>query len=91
ITRTGDNIEIRRLINPFRDKISFDLLATQDGPATFTLLDNYGRVIRQFKSRVLKGFNHVALDQLNNIGKATYYLRVEANNEILNRMVIKSQ
>ncbi len=90
VTRTGSNIEIRKLINPFRSKISFDLIATEDGPATITIMDNYGRKIRQVKAKALKGFNHVILDELSGLSKATYLLRVECNNETINRLVVKS-
>jgi hypothetical protein len=91
IIHTGKNAEIRRLINPFNDKISFDLIATRDAPATISVLDNFGRIVRQVKTKALKGYNHVIIDQLNNISQATYFLRVEIDNEVLNKVLIKSR
>ncbi len=90
VITTGKNAEIRRLVNPFNNKISFDLIATRDAPATITVMDNFGRVVRQVKTKALKGYNHVILDQLNGISQATYFLRVEIDNEIMNRILIKT-
>lgn len=90
VTRTGKQAEIRRLINPFTRNISFDLIVTKDAPATFTVMDNFGRIVRKVTSKVFKGYNHVILDQLNGLSNGMYFLRVETNNEILNKSVIKT-
>jgi len=90
ITENGSGMEIRKLINPFRNKVSFDLVLTEDSPATITLFDNFGRIVRQFKTKGLKGYNHVILDQLQTVSRATYYLRVEANNEVQNKILVRS-
>jgi hypothetical protein len=89
ITRSGKNVEIRRLINPVSNKVSFDLITTGDGLASITLIDSYGRIIRQVKSNVLKGFNHVILDQISGFGSGTYFLRVNVNGETLHRRLVK--
>ncbi len=90
VVRTGKRAEISRLINPFTHNISFDLVATNDDAAVITVLDNYGRVVRQFKNKVLKGYNHVILDKLGHLSKGTYFLRVEVNREIINKIVVKN-
>jgi hypothetical protein len=90
VTRTGKHAEIRRLVNPFNNNISFDLIVAQDAPATFTVIDNFGRAVRQVKSKVLKGYNHVMLGQMSGLSNGMYFLRVETNNEILNKAVIKT-
>jgi hypothetical protein len=82
-------VEIRRLINPASNKVSFDLITTGDGLASITLIDSYGRIIRQVKSNVLKGFNHVILDQISGFGSGTYFLRVNVNGETLHRRLVK--
>ncbi len=64
VISTGKNAEIKRLVNPFNDKISFDLIAKRDAPAIITVMDNFGRTVRQVKTKALKGYNHVILDQL---------------------------
>lgn len=89
VISTGKNAEIKRLINPFNNKISFDLIAKRDAPATITVMDNFGRVIRQVKTKALKGYNHVILDQLGGISQGAYFLRVEIDNEILSKPLIK--
>lgn len=90
VTRTGKHAEIRRLVNPFSSQVSFDLIVAKDAPAVITIMDNFGRAVRQVKSRVLKGYNHVILDQLSGLSSGMYFLRVETNNEILNKALIKT-
>ncbi len=89
VIRTGKRAEIHRLVNPFSHQLSFDLVATANDAATITVLDNYGRVVRIFKNKVLKGYNHVILDKLGHLSKGTYFLRVEVNREIINKIVVK--
>ncbi|MBO9572878.1 MAG: T9SS type A sorting domain-containing protein, partial [Chitinophagaceae bacterium] len=90
VTRTGKNAEIRRLVNPFHSNISFDLIAVRDAAARITVMDNYGRIIRRVQTKALKGYNHVILDQLSGLSQGTYILRVEIDNEIINRIVVKA-
>lgn len=89
ITRSGKNVEIRRLINPATDNVSFDLITVADGNAMITLFDSYGRTVREFKASILKGYNQVILDKIPNFKSGSYFLRVAVNGEILNRKVIK--
>ena len=89
ITRSGKNVEIRRLINPVSDMVSFDLITTGDGPASIILVDAYGRIVRELKANVLKGYNHVILDKISGFNSGTYFLRVNANNETINKKIIK--
>lgn len=89
ITRSGKNVEIRRLINPISNTVSFDLITTADGPAKITLFDSYGRVVREFNAQAVKGYNHVILDKMKGFNSGTYFLRVSVNNETLNRKVVK--
>lgn len=89
ITRTGTNMEISRLVNPFSTRISFDLILTRDGPASFTVMDQFGRKVREFRTRALKGYNQVILDQLGHLSGGTYCLRVEAGNEVISRIMVK--
>lgn len=90
VTRTGQRAEIRRLINPFVNTISFDLIVTEDSRAMITLFDNFGRMIRRVNANTSKGFNHVILDRIETLSKGTYFLRVEVNNEVINRSLIKN-
>lgn len=89
ITRSGKNVEIRRLINPAKDNVSFDLITTADGTAQIVLLDNFGRVLREFRANAVKGYNHVILDKIRGFNSGTYFLRVSVNNEVLNRKIVK--
>ena len=69
--------------------VSFDLITTGDGLATIALMDAYGRMVRELKANVAKGFNHVILDKIDGFGSGTYFLRVNVNGETLNRKIMR--
>ncbi len=48
------DLEIKSLINPFSNTISFDLIVPQDKAVTFIVTDSYGRKIRQQSQQVEK-------------------------------------
>lgn len=81
---------IRSLVNPFNDKISFELEAVEDAQAVVSLLDNYGRVIRKRNIGVTKGITRVSIDGLSVLSKGTYILRVEINQKIINKILVKT-
>ena len=52
---------IKSLINPFKDVISFDLIAPESGTARITLVDAYGRAVRQSTESYSNGLNQMRM------------------------------
>ena len=80
---------IRSLMNPFRSNISFELETPEDGMANISIIDSYGRSVKQFKQPVTKGSNNIRLLELSSLTNSVYTLRVQMNNEVLNRALVK--
>jgi hypothetical protein len=87
---TNDATQLKKLINPFIDQVSFSIFAAQDSPAMITILDNYGKLIRQVRTKVTKGYNPFIIDQMNRYSKGTYFLKVDLKNESINRILVKT-
>jgi hypothetical protein len=49
------DFEMKSLVNPFTETISFELTVPEKGIAQFTLVDIYGRVIKKEKKTVKTG------------------------------------
>jgi hypothetical protein len=90
VSRTDDATEIKKLINPFSDKISFDISSTKESPAVITIVDNYGKLVKQVRSKVSKGTNSFVVDQWSRYSSGTYFLRIDLMDQSFNRILIKT-
>ena len=84
------DFSINALVNPFADRISFDLVAPGNGRASILLVDAYGRVVRKLDIQVTKGLNNVVLPDLNGLASGMYALQVQCAGSQLCRPVIKT-
>jgi hypothetical protein len=89
LSNTTIGLDISSLVNPFNDFISLQMTAPDNGPATFILLDMYGRTMKQQKQNVTQGLNTVRMYGLGNIPAASYTLLVYYENNVLAKKVIK--
>lgn len=83
------NFEIKSLINPFIDEISFDMTVPQDGPAVFTLIDLYGRIIKQEKQNVVEGWNTIQIYIPGYLPSGSYVLQVLYADQRISKKLIK--
>jgi hypothetical protein len=90
VNRTDTDPSIRKLINPFSDKIAFNIVATEDSHADITITDNYGRVLKYFNTKVSKGNTPIIIEQVSWMAKGTYFLRVELNNQVFSKVLVKT-
>jgi hypothetical protein len=81
--------EIRSLINPFNNALSFELIVPTDDVVTITLIDMYGRIIKQAKASVERGLNSIRITGLQSRITGTYTLRVQTSDKTINRQVLK--
>jgi hypothetical protein len=82
--------EIRSVINPFTQSLSFDMIAPEDGIALVTLMDSYGRPVRQYREAYNAGMTSIRLNNLSSLPVSSYSLRVEAGGQVFIRKVIKA-
>ena len=91
VTLYGGNInfEIKSLLNPFDSYLSFDAIAPADVEGDLMLFDSFGRMIKQQHVSLTKGYNRVNMSGLGSLSDGTYFLRVQTDNQSINKRVIK--
>ncbi len=92
ISRTANRYnetKIEKVINPFSDKLSFNIITAKKGPVRITVADSYGSIVRRVSSNVSMGYNPFILREWEHVSKGTYFLRVDLGNESFNRILIK--
>jgi hypothetical protein len=84
------DFSVKSLINPFKDKISFDLVSPDDAPVTLSLIDLYGRMVKQERIDVQKGLNSVQILQLGSLQSGIYILKIQKKDQIITERLMKS-
>ena len=80
---------LKSIINPFTSLLSYDVIAPNSGTMKVMLIDSYGRIVRSTSQSVSPGFNSLSLQGLNILSTGAYTLRLQFEDKILNKRVIK--
>jgi trimeric autotransporter adhesin len=89
LSNSDINFDVQSVTNPFTDWLAFNMTAPDDGQSAFTLIDMYGRMVKQQKQSVTKGMNSIRLYNLGSLAGGTYTLQVQYNDKIISKRVIK--
>jgi len=91
VTLYAGNIifEIKSLLNPFDSYISFDAITSTDKEATISLFDGFGRLVIQKQESLYKGFNKITIKDLGTLSDGTYFMRIQADGQVINKRLIK--
>jgi hypothetical protein len=84
------DFSINSLVNPFTDKISFDIVSPGNDRASILLIDAYGRVVKKQDLFITKGLNSVVLPDLNGLSSGMYALQVQCAGKQICKPVIKT-
>jgi hypothetical protein len=90
LSNTAINFDIKSLVNPFTDVISFNMTVPQDGPATYTLVDLYGRIIQQERQNAVTGWNSVQLYPTCYLPSGTYILQIQYGDQRITKKLVKA-
>jgi len=92
ILLSSGNLEyaIKSLVNPFKDVLSFELIAPENGTARLSLVDAYGRVVRQSTETYSYGLNQMKMFNVASLPKGAYLLRLQAGEKVFTKSIIKS-
>ena len=77
------------MINPFTQTLSFDMIAPEDGVALITLIDAYGRPVKQYREGYNTGMTSIRLNNVGQLPVGSYSLKIEAGGQTFTRKVIK--
>jgi trimeric autotransporter adhesin len=85
----NQRMDISNLVNPFRERISFQLNAVKNEEVRLQLLDAVGHPVYSSKLKVLKGSNAVAFEVPQHLAKGTYVLRIVSAADVINKIIQK--
>jgi hypothetical protein len=78
------------VVNPFRDELKMDIFLPEDGIASFSLYDIFGKTVSKKSIQLSKGTSQVVLDDVARIPVGIYILRTIFNNKIIQNKLFKS-
>jgi len=81
--------DIRSLVNPFTNTISFDMVVPENQTASFVLNDAMGRIVKQEMQPVTKGLNNIKIYGLDAMPTGMYVLQVRYGDKMITKRVIK--
>jgi trimeric autotransporter adhesin len=84
-----ENINISNLVNPFMERISFQLNAVRNEEIQLELTDALGKPILQKRIQVYKGSNAVAFSAPQYLSKGSYLLRIVSTTGTINKIIQK--
>ncbi|RYE22115.1 MAG: T9SS type A sorting domain-containing protein [Sphingobacteriales bacterium] len=85
------DIEIRNLINPFYQQVSFDLITPAEGNARITVIDQFGRIVKTTNEHVHAGINPLQISNFGVLSNGVYTLKVEIGNKAILKRIAKVQ
>lgn len=81
--------DVKSLVNPFTNMISFDMVVPENQMASFVLNDALGRIVRQEMQTVTKGFNSIKIYGLDAMPTGMYVLQIRYADKMITKRVIK--
>jgi hypothetical protein len=90
LNATQSKFEVKSVVNPFDNTITFDAVTPADRQVTVSVLDIYGRQITTGSYYFYEGYNKVEIKNLGGLSKGIYILRVEAGDQVINKQVLKA-
>jgi hypothetical protein len=83
-------LTINTVQNPFINSISFELTVPDMGEAGITILDLYGKTLRQMNVKVIQGNNRIIIHETGTYPSGTYILFVRFNDQMVQKKLIKT-
>jgi hypothetical protein len=85
------DIEIKNLINPFYQQVSFDLITPSEGNARITIIDQFGRTVKTTNEHVHAGITPLQVSNFGVLSNGVYTLKVEFENKVIIKRIAKVQ
>ena len=89
VSNIADHCSFVSVINPFKDKLEFELSAAAQEKAETILIDQAGRIVRQKIVWLANGINSLSFENTEGLQSGIYYLRVVAGGTVLQKKVLK--
>jgi hypothetical protein len=82
-------MELTNLVNPFRERVSFQLNAIRNEEIQLQITDALGKPVYNKRIQVFKGSNAIAFEIPQQLTKGSYLLRVLASSASIHRIIQK--
>jgi len=89
LSNTALGFGVKLLDNPFLDHVTLELTAPGEGAARLSLVDMYGRSVRQQTQPLGQGLNSLTLYGLGGLPNGTYVLQVRYADQVVSRKIVK--
>ena len=83
------DFEIKSLVNPVRDAISFDMTVPEDRNTAIVIMDAYGRRIMRYVQHVYQGLNNVRIYGVGVLPNGTYIVQINYGDKTISKKIIK--
>jgi trimeric autotransporter adhesin len=84
------SFEIISIVNPFSDRLIFDVTTPNAVSANIIITDAYGKTIKQLKKPLQHGVNNIQINDLGNLSGGNYYLQISTPQFIQSKKLIKA-
>lgn len=81
--------ELRAVVNPFVNTVSFDVIAPFAGEIRTTLYDSYGKNVYSKTIAVNKGLNEMRINETSVLSSGQYVLKVQWGTQTITKRIIK--
>ncbi|MBK8785818.1 MAG: T9SS type A sorting domain-containing protein [Chitinophagaceae bacterium] len=88
IRKSTDNNEITILPNPANYYVVIRIYAEGAGETQIWLIDNAGKIILREKHKLVNGYNHIRLNQLERYSNGFYELKIEVKGSVASKKLI---
>ena len=77
------------VVNPFDDKLLFDISSDKNGKADAVLIDQSGNIVNRKSFQLGSGVNKLSMDATGKLPTGVYYLRIESGGTSLQKKVLR--
>lgn len=91
LTTSGIQYDIISAINPFREKIVFEVVSPTNSMGTVVITDQHGKVLKQMRYSFTKGINQVNINDMEALPVGSYILQVITPSGIKSKKLVKVQ
>lgn len=83
------SFEIVSIVNPFSNRLVFDVTTPNAVLANIIITDAYGKTVKLLKQPLQRGVNNIQINDLDNLSDGNYYLQISTPQFVQNKKLIK--
>lgn len=82
--------DLLSIVNPFNDRLKFEVSASQNSVATIVISDQHGKAVRTVRQNVTRGMNNIEITNLSGLATGTYILQVSTADGTKSKKIVKT-